>query len=115
MAIVRNMNSKLLERVVATERQCWENAQYWRRDMLEVVGIPTSLRGNVLQKKVSDVFQEIGVGICDRDIQMCHCLKDKGQTIVKFTNNRKDCLRVLIVKRQLKGLDLAAFDFPEGT
>ena len=28
MAIVRNVNNKLVERVVATERQCWENAQY---------------------------------------------------------------------------------------
>ena len=51
---------------------------------------------------------------CDRDIQACHCLKDKDQTIVKFTN-RKDCLQILRVKRQLKGLDPAAVDLPEGT
>ena len=51
---------------------------------------------------------------CDRDIQACHCLKDKDQTIVKFTN-RKDCLQILSVKRQLKGLDPAAVDLPEGT
>ena len=52
--------------------------------------------------------------ICDRDIQACHRLKDKDQTTVKFTN-RKDCLRILRVKRQLKGLDSAAVDLPEGT
>ena len=40
LAIVRNVNSKLVESVVATERQCWENAQYSTRDKLEVVGIP---------------------------------------------------------------------------
>ena len=39
VAIVRNVNSKLVGRVVATERQCWENAQYSRRDTLEVVGV----------------------------------------------------------------------------
>ena len=39
VAIDRNVNSKLIERVVATERQCWENSQYSRRDTLEVVGI----------------------------------------------------------------------------
>ena len=27
VAIVRNVNNKLVERAVATERQCWENAQ----------------------------------------------------------------------------------------
>ena len=40
VTIVKNMNSKLVERVVVTERQCSENAQYSRRDTLEVVGIP---------------------------------------------------------------------------
>ena len=44
-----------------------------------------------LSRKIFDVIQEIGVDICDRDIQACHRLKDRDQTIVKFTN-RKDCL-----------------------
>ena len=39
-AIVKNVNNKLVERVVAIDRQCWENAQYSRRGTLEVVGIP---------------------------------------------------------------------------
>ena len=66
--IVRNVNSKLVERVVAAEFQCWENAQYSRRDTLEAVGIPMSVRSNVLEQKICDVFQQIGVDICDRDI-----------------------------------------------
>ena len=114
VAIVRNVNNKLVERVVATERRCWENAQHSRRDTLEVVGISISIRENVVEQKVCDVLQEIGVDICDRDIQACHRLKDKDRTIVKFTN-RKDCLRILRVKRQLKGLDPSAVDLPEGT
>ena len=96
LAIVRNVNSKLVESVVATERQCWENAQYSTGDKLEVVGIPMSVRDNVPEQKIYDVFQEIGVDVCDRDIQACHRLKDKDRTIVKLTN-RKDCLKV---KRQ---------------
>ena len=57
VVIVRNVNSKLVERVVATKHQCWENAQYSRRDTLEVVGIPLSVTDNVLEQKVWDVFQ----------------------------------------------------------
>ena len=114
VAIVRNVNNKLVKKVVATERQCWKNAPYSRRDTLEVAGISMSVRDNVLEQKVSDVIQEIGVDICDRDIQVCHHLKDKDRTIVKFTN-RKDCLRILRAKRQLKGLDPSAVDLPEGT
>ena len=60
------------------------------------------------------MFQEICVDICDRDIQAFHRLKNKDRTIVKFTN-RKDCLRILRVKRQLKGLDPSAVDLPEDT
>ena len=68
-----------------------------------------SVRDNVLEQKVCNVIQEIGVDICDRDIQACHRLKDKDRTIVKFTN-RKDCLQILRVKRQLKGLDPSVVD-----
>ena len=114
MTIVRNVNYKLVERVVSTERQCWENAQYSRRDTLKVVGIPMSVRDNVLEQKFCDVIQEIGVDICDSDIQACHRRKDKDRTNVKFTN-RKDCLRILRVKRQLKDLDPSAVNLPEGT
>ena len=63
-----------------------------------------SVRDNFLEQKVCDVTQEVGVDIFNRDIQACHRLKDKDQTVVKFTN-RKDCLRILRVKRQMKGLD----------
>ena len=114
VAVVRNVNSKLVESVVATECQYWKNAQYFRRDTLEVVGIPTSIRDNDLEQNILDVFQEIGVNICDRNIQGCHRLTDKDRTIAKFTN-RKDCLRILRVKRQLKGLDPATVDLPEET
>ena len=81
---------------------------------MEMVGIPTSITDNVLEQKVCDVFQEIGVSICNCDIHACNRLNDKDQTVVKFTN-RKDCLRILMVKTQLKGLDPAAVDLPEGT
>ena len=112
MAIVRNVNSKLVERVVATERQCWVNAQYSRRDTREVAGIPMSVKDNVFEQNACDVFQEIGVDICDRDIQVCHRRKNKDRAIVRFTN-RKDRLRILRVKRQLKVLDSSAVYLPE--
>ena len=76
---------------------------------MEVAGIPMSVRDNVLEQKVCYVIQEIGVDICDRDIQACYRLRDKDRTIVKFTN-RKDCLQILRVKRQLKGLDPSVVD-----
>ena len=92
VAIVRNVNRKLVERVVATERQ------YSRSNTVEVVGISMFIRDNALDQKVCDVFQEIGVDICDRDIQACHCLKDKDRTIVKFTNRKKTSKYINIIQ-----------------
>ena len=47
-----------------------------------------SVWDNVIQQKVCDLFQEIGMDICDLDIQTCHRLKDEDRTIVKFSNER---------------------------
>ena len=71
-----------------------------------------------LSRRFATWFRKF-VWICDHDIQACHHLKDKDWTIVKFTN-KKDCqLKGLdlaaVVKRQLKGLDPAGVDLPEGT
>ena len=100
--------------VVQTERQCWANAQYSRRDTIEVLGIPSSIRDQDLEDKVRNVFREIGVNINERDIQACHRLREKDRTIVKFVN-RKDCTNILRVKKDLKHLDPSKLSFSEGT
>ena len=41
--IVKKVNTLLNERVIGRERQCWANAQYSRRECLEVAGITRSL------------------------------------------------------------------------
>ena len=72
VTIVKNINSRLVEQLVQTERQCWENAQYPRRECLEVIGIPTSVKDDVLEEKICGIFHELGVEIGQRDIQACH-------------------------------------------
>ena len=72
VVIVKNVNSRLVEQLVQTERECWENAQYSRRDCLESIGIPTLVKDNVLKEKVCGIFDELGVEIGQRDIQACH-------------------------------------------
>ena len=39
--VLKTVNNRLVERVIKTERQCWENAQYSRQDTLEIVGYCT--------------------------------------------------------------------------
>ena len=69
------------------------------------------VRATIFEQKACDFLQEISVNKCDRDIHACYRLKEKDQTIYQ----QKNSLRILRVKRQLKRLDPAAVDFPEGT
>ena len=48
VAVTKNTNSLLMKQLVETERQCWANAQYSRRECIEVVGIPTTVDNNNL-------------------------------------------------------------------
>ena len=43
VAIVKNVNEKLVNQLIVTEWQCSSNLQYSRCECLEVVGIPTSI------------------------------------------------------------------------
>ena len=114
LAVTKNVNSKLMERVVQTERQCWANAQYSRRDTIEVIRIPSSIRDHDLEDKVRNIFGEIGVNVNERDMQVCHRLRDNDRKTVKVVN-RKDCTNILRVKKDLKHLDPSKLFFSEGT
>ena len=114
VAIVKNVNEKLVNLLIKTERQCWANAHYSRRECLEVIGIPTSIPNDSLEANITKVFDKLGVHVEGKDIQAYHCLKDNGRVIIKLFN-RKDSLQVLRVKKDLRSLDLTELDFPEGT
>ena len=59
VAIAKNVNIKLVERVVSAECRCCEDAQYLRRNTLEVVGIPTYVMDNVFEQKVCWIHSEM--------------------------------------------------------
>ena len=114
LAVTKNVNSKLMERVLQPKRQYWANAQYSRRETVEVIGIPLSIRDQDLEGKVRNIFEEIGANTDERDMQACHRYREKDRTILKFVN-RKDFTNILRVKKNLKHLDPSKLSFSEGT
>ena len=68
LSVCKNVNSLLSKRLVDMERQCWANAQYSRRECLEVVGIPQSVKDHDLENVVIQVANKVGVKICERDM-----------------------------------------------
>ena len=114
VAIMKNVNEKLINQLIETEGQCRANAQYSRRECLEVVGIPTSIPNDSLEANISKIFNKLGVHVEGKDIQVCHRLKDNDRAIIKLSN-RKDSQQILRVKKDLKSLDPTDLDFPDGT
>ena len=106
----KNVSSLLTEQMDNVERQCWANAQYSRRECLEVVGIPSSVNVKDLEGKVCTIFNRIGVAVKPDDIEACHRLYNDKKTIVKFSK-RKVCEQVLRVKKELKNIDLVSLIF----
>ena len=91
VAIVKNVNEKLVNQLTETGQQCWANAQYPRRECLEVIGIPTSIPNDSLEANITKVFDKLGVHVEGKDILACHRLKDNDRVIIKLSN-RKDSL-----------------------
>ena len=92
ISVCKTVSSLLTEQMNNVERQCWANAQYSRRECLEVVGIPSSANIKDLEGKVCTVFNRIGVAVKPDDVEACHRLyNDKKQLLnfqnVKFVNN----------------------------
>ena len=76
VAIARNANSLLSSRLVDTERQCWANVQYSRRETLEIVALPKSLTNDEAETKVWQIFRSLDCNINKEDLDACHWLKD---------------------------------------
>ena len=58
--IVKTVNNNLLKQLENTERQCWANAQYSRRECVEVIGIPKTVESKDLEHTICKVFNSIG-------------------------------------------------------
>ena len=88
VAIVRNVNSLLSSCLVNTERQCWANAQYSRRETLEIGELPKSLSNDKAERKVCQIFRSLDCNVNKENFYACHWLKDKERVIVKFCRSK---------------------------
>ena len=102
LTISRNVNVKLMERLVVTERKCWANEQYSRRECLEILGIPESVSDNALEDKIQGVLRGIDAEVDTENIELCHRLKgkgSKGRVILKLSK-RKDVEKIKLNKKK---------------
>ena len=113
LAVSRNVNSLLCERIKELERRCGMSEQYSRRECLELVGIPDSVPQDSLEDKVLDIFKSINVDVQSANVEACHRIK-QGRTIIKLSR-RKDVQTILANKKKLKDVDSSKFGFNNKT
>ena len=101
LAITRNCNRLLTEKVVQLERNAVTNAQYHRREALEINSVPPSINDEELELNISKTLSLTGHEVKPDDLQACHCLKKKESVIVKF-KCRKLKRRVLVKRKNLR-------------
>ena len=108
------MNDALVKQVSFLERQCWRNAQYSRRECVEIIGIHTPIEHSDLEKTVCKVLH-IGADIFEDKIESYHNLNKKSYRIIVTFSRNKDCELVMMIQKDLKDLNPTDLDFPEGT
>ena len=112
LAVVKNVIHSLSKRLFDMERQCWANSQYSRRECLELVSIPQSVKDDDLEKVVTKIVNKVDISIIEMDMQAVQRVGKEGRTIIKLIN-RKDCQALLKVKRDLNNLTMKDFGFEE--
>ena len=63
LSVARQVNSVLRERVTSLEHQCWSNSQCFRRECLELTGIPKTSDYNTLESTVLKIFEKLQVKV----------------------------------------------------
>ena len=112
--IVKTVNNNLLKQLENTQRQCCTNAQYSRRECVEVIGIPKTVESKDLEHTIHKVFNSIGFDIEEDRIKACQRLTKSDHTIVKFSR-RKDCQHLMRIKKGLNDPNPTKLSFPDGT
>ena len=102
------------KKIAETEKSFNTLDQYNRRDNLEIQSIPSTVGDEVLEDKVTEIFEFLNIPLAKSDIEDCYRqVKSNPQnTIVRFAN-RKDCYAALSKKLDLRHVDKVKLGFPE--
>ena len=101
LAITKDCNRLLTERVVQLGRNAVTNAQYHRQELVEVNPVPPSVSDEELELNICKALFLPGHEFKPDDLQACHHLKKKESVIVKF-KCRKLKRRVLVNRKIFK-------------
>ena len=77
LAVSKNCNRLLSERIIQLERNAVNNAQYHRRESIEINPVPESISNEELEDKVCKALFLTGHEVIPDDLQARHRLKKR--------------------------------------
>ena len=80
LLITRRCNDFLLEGITQLQRNNLNNAQYARRETLEINPVSSDIAYDVLEQSVC----QYGISAEPDDLQACHRMRKKDRVIIKF-------------------------------
>ena len=98
--ILKQVNTKLCDKMKFLERQCWVNEQYSRGECLEISGVPEFVTDNDLEGKVLKLLEKNDVEVHPDHIEDCHWIKSNAgpkKVIIKMSR-RKDADKIQLAK-----------------
>ena len=84
LVITKNCNRLQTKRVVQLERNAVTNAQYHRRELVEINPVPPSISDEELELNICKTLSLTGHEVKSDDLKAYHRLKKKESVIVKF-------------------------------
>ena len=100
--VTKQVNTLLSSKLVRIERQYCLNAQYSRRECLDIVGIPSQVEADDFEEKVVSILEKLGYNIPTERIEACHRISKKNPAVIVKFSRRKDCQQVWDFKRDLQ-------------
>ena len=102
LAVVKKVNSLLINKISTLERNQLNSSQYNRRQMIEINPISPSISDANLEQSVCDALSLIGSKISPENLQSCHRMK-KADTVIVLFKDRKLRNKVYFNRNNLKG------------
>ena len=112
LVVTKKCNSLLHSRIVQLEKNAVSNAQYHRRETLELNPVPQDIHDNVLEDTICKALSLIGHNVVPKHLHACHRMSNRDRVIVKFKDRKlKHNVQIKQKKLNQKSLELSRLKF----
>ena len=102
LAVSKNCNRLLSERIIQLERNVVNNAQYNRRESIEINLVPASISNEELEDNVRKALSLTGHEVIPDDLQACPSSEKKKEIVIVKFKSRKQKRNILIGRKNLR-------------